>query len=71
VALRAFVEPFLKSSKLRPFMEEASMSSEKITLTLAPGLTLGAFIAGLTLIIAGAVASTTTVRNDGADLGLR
>ena len=32
------------------------MASEKITLTLAPGLTLGAFIAGLTLIIAGALA---------------
>jgi hypothetical protein len=44
------VEPFSKSLKVWPFMEEAIISSEKIALTLVGGATPVAFALGRVLM---------------------
>ena len=51
------VEPFLKSLKVVPFMEEANIASEKVAVTLVVGETPVALAVGTVLMTVGAVVS--------------
>jgi len=51
------VEPFLKSLKVVPFMDEANISSEKVAVTLVVVETPLASAAGKVLLTVGAVVS--------------
>jgi hypothetical protein len=69
VAVILVVEPFLKSLKVLPFMEEANMSSEKVAVTFVVAATPVALAAETVLMTLGAVVSV--VGGGGSGVGGR